>query len=165
MINVAGCFQPPDRNLLPFHRFRCGSEPLCHEFPWCKRGQWRMGEGVFNVTTFFEQLTSRPGALRLKRRAGSFMRLRYRLLPCGLSDQVRKSLPFYKVPNNFVVALKTPSPMRHLQIIWRSAQLRYCHGTLFIDGPRPVPATVWLPPLPRPSRLIGGGPLPAYADR
>ena len=53
---------------------------------WCKGGSVVHGEGAFNATTMCSAAYVTTLCLRLKVRAGSFMRLRYRLLPWGLSE-------------------------------------------------------------------------------
>jgi hypothetical protein len=62
---------------------------------------------------FVFTLTARPGGFDLNRKQAALQRLRYGYYHAGLSDKVRKALPFYKVRNNFVVA-KKPLPLSHI---------------------------------------------------
>ena len=72
--------------------------------------QWLTGEGLLTPQQCVFRLTARPGAFDLNRKQAALQRLRYGCCHAGLSDKIRKSLPFYRLRNNFVVA-KKPLPL------------------------------------------------------
>ena len=71
------------------------------------------GDGLLTPQQCVWQLTARPGAFDLNGGQAALQRLRYGCCHAGLSDRVRKALPFYMVRNNFVVA-KKPLPLSHI---------------------------------------------------
>jgi hypothetical protein len=71
------------------------------------------GEGLSTPQQFVFELTARPGAFDLNGKQAALQRLRYGCCRAGLSDKVRKSLPFYRF-RIILLWLKSPSPLEPL---------------------------------------------------
>jgi hypothetical protein len=99
------------------------------------------GKGLLTPQQFVFKLTARPGTFDLNRRQAALQRLRYGWCHAGLSDKVRKALPFYKVRNNFVVA-KKPLPLSHKLF----SPYHYFFNSLF-EIINPIPQNMFLKPL------------------